>query len=92
MENANNIEDAVLAAIAFFGKIYADKDLRNVLLEEVKERDNEHWDVTIGYSELEQEQPAMMALTQGPRYRRVYKVLTVEKSTGAIKSMTLRNA
>ena len=91
MDNANNIEAAVLAAIAFFEKMYADENLRDVLLEEVKERDDEHWDVTIGYSQLEQEQPAMTALTQGAKYKRVYKVLTVEKSTAAIKSMTLRN-
>jgi len=88
---AQNIEDAVLTAISFFEKMYANDNLINVLLEEVREHDDDHWDVTFGYSQIEQEQPTMSALTEGAKYKRVYKVLTVEKSTGTIKSMTIRN-
>ena len=88
---AHNIEQAVLVALEFFNKIYAQSNLRGVLLEKVRERDESHWDVTIGYSQLEQDQPAMTALTQGAKYKRVYKVLTVEKESGAVKSMVLRD-
>jgi hypothetical protein len=88
---AHNIEQAVLSALEFFNKIYAQSNLRGVLLEEVRERDANHWDVTIGYSQLEQDQPPMTALTQGAKYIRVYKILTVEKETAAVKSMVIRD-
>lgn len=91
MSPAYSIEDAVLTAINFFEKLYKDKGLRDVLLEEVRERDENTWEVTIGHSRLVQDGPPLAALTHGPKYERVYKTLLVNKATGQVTSMTLRS-
>ena len=88
---ANNIEDAVLTAIGFFERMYQDQHLKNVLMEEVREKDENTWEVTIGYSQLVQDAPALVAITGGAKYDRVYKVLAVDKASGDVKSMVLRN-
>jgi len=89
--SAERIEDAVLAAISFFETMYGDKGLNDVLLEEVRERSADTWEVTIGYSRVVREGPPLTALTQGAEYERVYKVLAVDKATGKVESMVLRN-
>ncbi len=87
---AQNIEEAVIAAIDFFDRLYQEKGLRDVLLEEIRERDDETWEVTIGYSRIIQDAPPMARITEGPKFERVYKSLLVDKATGKVKSMMLR--
>ena len=89
--SAERIEAAVSAAIAFFDKMYKDKGLKDVLMEEVRERDENTWEVTIGYSRVVQESPPMVAITQGAKYQRICKVLAVDKESGDVTSMTLRS-
>ncbi|NQT40293.1 MAG: hypothetical protein HQ581_22560 [Planctomycetes bacterium] len=88
--SAEHIEEAVLAAINFFNRMYEDKGLKDVLMEEVREMNEDTWEVTIGYSRVVRDASPMMAITQGAKYERVYKVLAVDKATGNVTSMVLR--
>jgi len=88
---AENIEQAVVAAIDFFERMYGEKGLKDVLLEEVREGDENTWEVTIGYSRVVKDTAPMSVLTQGAQYERVYKVLAVDKATGRVRSMMLRS-
>ena len=90
-KSAKNIEEAVLDAIAFFERMYYGKNLQDVLLEEVSEKDENTWAVTIGYSRVVQNAPPIAAITQGTKLERVYKVLSVDKATGKVTSMVLRD-
>lgn len=87
---ADNIEQAVLLAINFFQRMYGDKGLKDVLLEEVREKDDGKWDVTIGYSRLIQDSPPLTAIAQGPKYERVYKSILVDKASGNIEGLLAR--
>ncbi len=88
--SAENIEGAVRAAIEFFQLMYKDTELKDVLLEEVREKDPQTWEVTIGYDRVVQAVPPMTAFTQGAKYERVYKVIAVDKASGSAQSMTIR--
>lgn len=88
---ANNIEDAVLAAIAFFDKLYEDKGLSGVLLEEIRSVEPDTWEVTLGYDRGLQTGTAKM-LTQGPQVVREYKVFIVDKATGNVEAVLIREA
>lgn len=88
---AKNIEEAVLKAIDFFQRMYHDKGLIDVLLEEVREEDESTWEVTIGYSRVAQSAPPMTALTRAAKFERVYKVLSVNKVSGNVTSMVIRD-
>ena len=93
MESADNIEQAVLIALDYFDKIFPkEKELRNVMLEEVteSEEDIEHWEVTIGYSRLIQATTAQQ-LAGRQREVREYKVFSIRKSDGKVISITMRH-
>jgi hypothetical protein len=66
------------------------QSLRDIMLEEVREKDDKHWEVTIGFSRVVQDGPPIQTLTQGAKYERVYKSLCVNKETGKVKAMTIR--
>ncbi|NQU22215.1 MAG: hypothetical protein HQ567_13105 [Candidatus Nealsonbacteria bacterium] len=88
--SAENIEDAVRAAIEFFQHLYRDAELHGVLLEEVRERDDQTWEVTIGYDRVVNDTPPMTVIARETKYERVYKAIAVDKPSGTAQSMVMR--
>jgi hypothetical protein len=89
--SAIKIEEAVLAAIAFFDKLYENKGLSDVLLEEIRSVSGSKWDVTLGYNRPLSTGTAKM-LTGGRQVVREYKIFTVNKDTGNVESIKIRKA
>jgi hypothetical protein len=87
---AETIEEAVLAALEFFQRMYKDEGLKDVLLEEVRDKDEKEWEVTIGFSRVVEDAPLLPTLMHPPKYERAYKSLTVNKETGKVEAMTIR--
>jgi hypothetical protein len=95
-----NVKQAVAAALAFIGEVYANENLTNIGLEEVKS-DEESWLVTVGFSrpwdypKPEAVSPFDVAATLLPRkelapFRREYKTLRVNRTTGDVLEMEIR--
>jgi len=69
------LESAAQAALKFFSDIYADAQLRNVLLEEVVPRDD-RWFVTFGFDRGRQ---PSLSLAGGDTVVRAYKTIVLNR-------------
>ena len=92
-----NVDRAIRVARAYFDRVYADEGVVNVMLEEVLESDDGHWSVTIGFHRSDRdgtgpsesgERPPWI----GPQFfeDRFYKRITVDRSTGEVLGMSIR--
>ena len=89
--SAYRIEQAVQAAIVFFGQLYGDKGLSGVLMEEVRSVEGKKWTVTLGYNR-ELFTTTAQELMQGTQMVREYKIFTVDKDSGQVESVEMREA
>lgn len=69
------LESAVESAFKFFSNVYADEQLRNVLLEEVVPRDD-RWFVTFGFDRGRQ---PSLSIAGGETVIRAYKTVVLDR-------------
>ena len=86
------IKDAVTAAMDFARRVYDDRELRGLRLEEVEaEPDNLAWKITLGWIEPDYRPlsivEGMLSQHSAPR---VYKTFLVDAKTGRVQSMKIR--
>ncbi|MEA2601049.1 MAG: hypothetical protein QOF89_2041 [Acidobacteriota bacterium] len=86
------VKEAVRIAAEYLASLYEGKDLRDVLLEEVRlSDDDQYWLVTMGFSRPVPTNPVLEALG-GENLKREYKVFEVSAETGDVRSMSIREA
>jgi hypothetical protein len=84
------VKDAVHIAKDFIQETFGDEAIMNVGLEEVKYDDDENsWKITVGFSRPWDDEGSLLVPLQR-KYRRVYKVVTIDDSTGEPRAITLR--
>lgn len=82
-----DVKEAVLNAKAFVADVFADEQIFNLGLEEVKFNDQGHiWEITIGFSR----NWSRNALLPGSD-ERSYKIVRVREKNGEVISMTHRD-
>ena len=84
------LKSAVREAAAYFGDLYANSPVENLLLEEVEEtEDGKFWLITLGY---DQKCPPSRysRLVGSPEVTRAYKTFRIEADTGKVVSMKMR--
>ena len=86
-----DVKEAVRTAKEYLGELFADEQIMNVGLEEVKFEDpSHHWNITIGFSRpWDQKNVLATALGEG-RPSRSFKVLRINDATGRVESLTDR--
>jgi len=81
---------AVKAAGDYFHTLFRTDPSSNVSLEEVElSPDRKHWLVTLSFEELRRNSPDLPAFLRVPRQR--FKVFKVERASGRVVSMKMRN-
>ena len=94
-EHQIDVKQAVIAAIAYVRNLYAESNLRDVLLEEVEFSDaTDQWIVTVGFSlpETKEETTSLIFPSKTSReLSRRYKVVNINAETGQPISMKIRN-
>jgi hypothetical protein len=93
-ENQVSVKSAVKAAIDYVKDLYADSNLRDLMLEEVEfsEATNQ-WLVTVGFSltETKEESTSLIMPSKTSRaLSRRYKVVNIDAETGEPVSMKIR--
>ncbi len=93
-ENQVSVKHAVKVAIDYVQDLYADSNLRNLLLEEVEfsEATNQ-WLVTVGFSLPETNEESTSLIMPSKRslaLSRRYKVVKIDAATGKPVSMKIR--
>jgi hypothetical protein len=93
-ENQVSVKSAVKAAIDYVKDLYADSNLRDLMLEEVEfsEATNQ-WLVTVGFSLTETKEESTSLITPSKTSRalsRRYKVVNIDAETGEPVSMKIR--
>jgi len=84
------VKEAVRIATDYLATLYEDKDLRDVLLEEVKLSDDDrYWLVTLGFSRPVPTNPYFAAMG-AEDLKREYKIFEVSTETGEVRSMQIR--
>ncbi|MEZ6063184.1 MAG: hypothetical protein R3C19_22795 [Planctomycetaceae bacterium] len=95
VDHSVNIRQAAEAAAAFLADVYKDQQFSNILLEEVERDTNDNWRITLGFDrpyragDLLMPDPAASLLR--PRSTRDYKVFCIDRQTGEVQSMKLRD-
>ena len=93
-DNQVDVKIAVQAAINYIKGLYADRDLKDLLLEEVEfSEETNQWLVTIGFSLLEtKETPAsiIMPSRTSRELSRRYKIVKIDATTAEPISMKIR--
>lgn len=92
------IKEAVQTAMKQLSAFYKEKGIRNVLLEEVEFSKSTYWLITIGFDIEKVPLPgSISSLFQrtlaytAPDSVRKYKIFKINKTTGNIISMNIRN-
>jgi hypothetical protein len=84
------VKEAVKIAMEYLATLYEDKDLRDVLLEEVRlSDDDQYWLVTLGFSRPVPTNSYLEAMG-AESLKREYKVFEISAETGAVRSMQIR--
>ncbi len=93
-ENQVSVKDAVKVAIDYVQDLYADSNLRNLLLEEVEFSEvTNQWLVTVGFSLPETNEESTSLIMPSKRslaLSRRYKVVKIDATTGKPVSMKIR--
>lgn len=93
-EHQVNVKSAVKAAIDYVKDLYADNDLRDLMLEEVEfSESTDQWLVTVGFSlpETKEETTSLIMPSKTSRaLSRRYKVVNIDAETGKPISMKIR--
>ncbi|MET0396245.1 MAG: hypothetical protein ABW277_05445 [Longimicrobiaceae bacterium] len=87
------IKDAVTAAMEFARRMYDDRELRGLRLEEVEASpdNNLFWKITLGWIEPDYSPPSIMkGMLSQDSAPRVYKTFLVDANTGQVQSMKIR--
>ena len=89
-----SVKDAVKVAIDYVQDLYADSNLRNLLLEEVEFSEvTNQWLVTVGFSLPETNEESTSLIMPSKRslaLSRRYKVVKIDATTGKPVSMKIR--
>jgi hypothetical protein len=93
-ENHVSVKSAIKTAIDYVKDLYADSNLRDLMLEEVEfsQRTNQ-WLVTVGFSlpeTKEETQSLIMPSKTSRALSRRYKVVNIDAATGKPVSMKIR--
>jgi hypothetical protein len=81
---------AVKAAWDYFHALFRNAPSANVSLEEVElSPDHKHWLVTLSFEESRRKSPELPAFLRVPRQK--FKVFKVERASGRVISMKMRN-
>jgi len=81
---------AIKAAWDYFHTLFRTAPSANVSLEEVElSSDRKHWLVTLSFEELRRKRPELPAFLRVPRQR--FKVFKVERESGRVVSMKMRD-
>jgi hypothetical protein len=80
-----NIKQAAQAASDFMVGLYSDKGISDIRLEEVELSEDQCWLITLSFSS-----PTGSALDGLLARRRHYKVVKVDRNTGEVLSMKIR--
>jgi hypothetical protein len=93
-KNQVTVKSAVSAAIDYIKDLYADKNLQDLLLEEVEfSKDTDQWIVTVGFSLMETKEGStsvLMPIKSSRELSRKYKVVKIDAQTGRPISMKIR--
>jgi hypothetical protein len=90
-ENHVSVKSAVKAAISYVKDLYADSNLRDLMLEEVEFSEGANqWLVTVGFSLPETKEDAMLVIPINRPLSRRYKVIKINAETGEPVSMKIR--
>ena len=88
-----DVKEAVRTAKDYINTMFADEQIRDVGLEEVKFESGlpDTWDVTIGFVRSFSDQPTTLIATlqRDPR-RRVYKIVRINDADGRVVAMLHR--
>ncbi len=86
------IKDAVTAAMEFARRVYNDRELRGLRLEEVDAHPvDQTWRITLGWIEPDyQPLSIMQGMLSQHSAPRVYKTFLVDAETGRVQSMKIR--
>lgn len=93
-----NVKQAASIATAHIRDLYSEEDPQNILLEEVRfEHEANRWDVTIGFDHNAVVPASKFIRTNDPlremlndKFERVYKVVEVDGTSGAVLGMRMR--
>lgn len=86
-----DVRQAVQKASEYLVTIFADRQVRNVQVEEVeRSEDSRHWFVTLGYADPAGGPLAEIAATMGDSRNRKYKVFKIDADSGECLSMKIR--
>jgi hypothetical protein len=92
------VKDAVRLAFDFVKSLYPQELVKDLALEEVRLSDDEKsWLITVGFRALSGYATiggGTLAIDPGPRLERVprdYKLLEINRETGKVESMTIRD-
>ena len=89
-----DVKQAVGEAMDYLKDMYQIDQFKDVLLEEVDlSEDNKYWDVTIGFTRLQDSTsggPMATLIGQSAEFKREYKVFQIDSKTGDLRSMRSR--
>lgn len=89
-----DVKNAVQTAMDFVKDLYADRSLRDLLLEEIEFSEvDDQWLVTVGFSLPEQKEESAPLITpsrMSQALSRRYKIINVDAKTGKPISMKIR--
>ncbi len=83
-----DVKEAVGIAKAYLGDLFADEEIRDVGLEEVKfDHESNHWDVTIGFARPWDQGSSFTAAIREGRLARSFKVIRINGASGTVESL-----
>ena len=89
-----DVKQAVSKAMDYLEDMYQIDQFKDVLLEEVDlSEDNKYWNVTIGFTRLQDSTsggPMATLIGQSAEFKREYKVFQIDSTTGDLRSMRSR--
>ena len=82
-----DVKEAAKLAKEYVTDLFAEEGISNVGLEEIVFRDDEYWDVTVGFSRP-WDHGGLATITLGQTsLRRSYKVLRIDNDSGNVESV-----
>ena len=94
MEIAVDVKEAARLAKEYVTDLFSEEGISNVGLEEIEQKSNRVWEVTVGFSRP-WDQGALATISLGQKgLRRSYKVLRIDQSgnIASVKDRILRDA
>jgi hypothetical protein len=89
-----DVKQAVNKARGYLEDMYRIDQFKDILVEEVDlSEDNKFWDVTIGFTRLQESTsggPMATLIGQSAEFKREYKVFRIDAETGDLRSMRSR--